>query len=65
VRVVIEVFHDIRSRTETLDIFGLEFVDHEEHVAGMPFEDGEEGAVACGAIGADHHFWKLTRIDLY
>lgn len=64
-RVVIEVFHGVEFRTEALDVFGLEFVDHEEHVAGMPFEDGEEGAVACVAIGADHHFWKLAKLDLY
>jgi len=62
--VVIEVFHGVGFRTEALDILSLEFVEHEEHVAGMPFEDGEEGVVACGAIGADRHFWELARLDL-
>lgn len=34
------------------DIFALELVDHLEEVAGVPFEDWEDGTVAGWAVGS-------------
>jgi hypothetical protein len=55
VRVVVEVFDGARFGLEGFDVFGLEFGYHLEGVAGVPFEDGEDGGVGGGAVGADEY----------
>jgi len=56
VRVVIEVFNCATLGLEGFDVLGLELGNHLEGVAGVPFEDGKNGGVACGAIGANKYW---------
>ena len=51
--MIVVVFHGLCFGFDGFDVFGLDFVDHLEDVAGVPFEDGEEGAVGGWTVGAD------------
>ena len=55
VRVVVQVLDGAGFDVEGFDVFGLEFGDHLEGVARVPFEDGEDGRVGCGTVGANEH----------
>jgi hypothetical protein len=48
------IINSFSLRVEALYVFPLELGYHLERVAGVPFEDWEEGPVADRTIGAEH-----------
>jgi hypothetical protein len=63
VRVVVEVVDGAGFGLEGFNVFDLEFGYHLEGVAGVPFEDGEDGGVGGGAVGADEYYYSLVLVN--